>query len=357
MQSPTLKPYLKEMMTCTLCGFCKGVCPSFAELGWDPASARGRMLLAYGLLQKEIEPDTSVINALYQCTTCNDCYRKCPSKIKVVEVVEGARKDLVANRFGLEQHERIAETIKTTGNPFGEKKVDEGVKKADIGYFMGCLARYRQREIADATLSILNKLGANYTVLNEVCCGSVLQRTGWDRDFKGLVEQNLRRIKEAEVKRVIFSCAGCYRMFKLEYPKRAKFDFEPLHITEWLSQQNLKLKEFKKKITYHDPCHLGRHAKVYEPPRKILTSILGAEFREMEKNREEARCCGAGGGVKSAFPNVAEGIGRNRLEEAKFADYLVTSCPFCVSNLKSIEEKAKTGIAVMDISVLVDSLL
>lgn len=235
--------------------------------------------------------------------------------------------------------------------------MSEKARKAELGYFAGCLARYRQPEIADASLSILRKLGANYTVLDEVCCGSVLQRTGWDKDFKRLVDENLKKVRDLGVKQVVFSCVGCYRMFKLEYPKVATLGFEVLHMTEWLSQQNLKLKELNKRITYHDPCHLGRHAKVYDAPRKILTSIPKAEFKEMEKNREEARCCGSGGGVKSAFPAVSEGIGRRRLEEARFADLLVTSCPFCVSHLKGIEDKMKTGLTVMDLSVLVDRLL
>lgn len=357
-----LRKVKKELMTCTYCGFCKSVCPTFQKVGWDPSVARGRMILAYGLLQKDIPADPSVLEYLYQCTTCKDCERRCPSKISVVDVVESARRDLVAAGHMLPRHRAIVEKVAETGNPYGEKKsvpetLGSAPKKAKVGYFVGCTATYRDRALADATISILNKLGEDYTLIEEVCCGSVLQRIGVaEKEVEDLWEKNVQNIRSLGVETVVFSCAGCYRMFKEEYPKRFDLGFEVLHITEYLAGRKLDLGPYKGVITYHDPCHLGRHCHVYEAPRKVLASIPDAELREMPRNRETAACCGGGGGVRSAYPDLSKAIAGRRVEEASFADLLVTTCPFCVNNLKAGAEGMKAP-EIIDLVQLVDRLL
>jgi len=357
-----LRKVKKELMTCTYCGFCKSVCPTFQMVGWDPSVARGRMILAYGLLQKEIPADPSVMEYLYQCTTCKDCERRCPSKISVVDVVESARRDLVAAGHILPRHRAIVEKVERTGNVYGE---DRGVPetlssrphKAKVGYFVGCTATYRDKVLADSTLSILKKLGEDFTLIDEVCCGSVLQRIGVaEEEVERLWERNVESIRSLGVEKVIFSCAGCYRMFKEEYPKRFELGFEVQHVTEYLAGKDLKLKEMKGVVTYHDPCHLGRHCQVYDAPRKVISMIPGMELKEMPRNRETAACCGGGGGVRSAYPDLSKAIAARRVEEAAFADLLVTTCPFCVNNLKAGAE-GKRAPEIVDLVQLVDRLL
>ncbi|MCX6650235.1 MAG: (Fe-S)-binding protein [Methanomassiliicoccales archaeon] len=360
--APNLRKMRKELMTCTYCGFCKSVCPPFQKVGWDPSVARGRMVLAYGLLQKEIPADPSVLEYLYQCTTCKDCERRCPSKISVVDVVESARRDLVAAGHMLPRHKTIVEKVERTGNAYGEgKDVPEtlGSKphKAKVSYFVGCTATYRDRALADSTISILNKLGEDYTLLDEVCCGSVLQRIGVDEDeVEKLWERNVKAIRSLGVEKVIFSCAGCYRMFKEEYPKRFDLGFEVQHVTEYLAGKDLKLRPLKATVTYHDPCHLGRHCGVYDAPRQVLQKIPDIQFKEMPRNRDTAACCGGGGGVRSAYPDLSKAIAGRRVEEAAFADLLVTTCPFCVNNLKAGAE-GKDAPEIVDLVQLVDRLL
>ena len=301
-----LKEARHAMMTCTYCGFCKSVCPVYEGIGWDSSVARGRIILAYGLLNKDIPADQSVVESLYQCTTCKDCERRCPSGIEVVEVVERARRDLVANGKMLPKHRKLLESTLEHGNPYGERKgvaATLALKKrsASLGYFVGCTSTYRNRSIADATLSILNKLGEDFTVVDEACCGSVLQRIGGDEAaVKQIMERNVRSAADLGVEEVVFSCAGCYRMFKQEYPKFVDVPFKVRHISEFLADKDLKLKPLDKKLTYHDPCHLGRHTGVYDAPRKLLSQIPEAEFKEMPHNRETALCCGGGGGVRPA---------------------------------------------------------
>jgi Fe-S oxidoreductase len=358
-----LREVKKEMMTCTMCGFCKSVCPVFEDIGWDPGVARGRVILAYGLMQKELPADPSVIEALYQCTTCKDCERRCPSKVRVVDVVERARRDLVNAGKIMPSHRKVVDNILSFGNPYGDKRSVPEVfgqtpKKARIGYFIGCTSAYRNPGAAKATISIMTKLGEDFTLLNETCCGSVMERVGWsEEDVVKQMERNVQAIVDQGVEEVVCSCAGCYRMFKEEYPKHVTVPFKVRHVSEYLADKDLKLKTLQKKITYHDPCHLGRHSGVYKAPRAVLAKVPGAEFKEMPRNSAEARCCGGGGGVRSAYPELSEQIAGKRVTEANFADVLVTSCPFCVTNLKVGKDRTKAKVEIVDLVEFIDPLL
>jgi Fe-S oxidoreductase len=129
-------------------------------------------------------------------------------------------------------------------------------------------------------------------------------------------------------------------------------------LVQFLARQNLKLKPLPKRITYHDPCHLGRHLKIYDEPRKLIGMITEAQFVELAENKETARCCGGGGGVRSADPQAAQRIASRRVRAAsQIADIMVSSCPFCVSNLRFGNETIKLDIEIKDIAELVDDLL
>jgi Fe-S oxidoreductase len=351
----------KALNVCTMCGFCKSVCPSYKEIGWDTASSRGRVTMAYGLVNGDLPADESVIRNMYTCTTCADCVRRCPSKVDVVDIVETARADLVKNGHMLPKHKAMTDSIVKYGNPYREEKsVEEtlGVKrhKAEVGYFAGCTATYRSIKTSESTMSVLKKLGIDFTVVDEVCCGSVMQRVGYDNEYtETLFRKNVDAIKKLGVKTLVLSCAGCYRMFKTEYPKYVDVPFEVLHITEFLAKQDLNLKPLNATATYHDPCHLGRHCGVYEEPRQVIAKIPGLDFREMKYNRSLSHCCGGGGGVRSAFPEESLGISATRLDEAEGIDMIITTCPFCVSNLSA--GKGDRNVEIVDLIELVDRLM
>lgn len=353
----------KEMLVCTQCGYCRSVCPAFIDLGWDSSVARGRVILAYGMLKDRFDIDDSIVETLYQCSTCGDCERRCPSNVCIVDIIEKARKELVEEGHALDRHKKLAENIQKFGNPYGEsasraEQFEKTPKKAKVGFFMGCTPSYRNQNLAKASFSILDKLGEDYTVIDEVCCGSPLERIGWsDEDVKKLVDHNLESIEELGIEILLFSCSGCYNMFKNHYPKFRELKFKSMHITEYLAEKDLPLKEYHKTLTYHDPCHLGRHAKVYDAPRKIIEKIPGATFVEMEFNKDTARCCGGGGGLRAAFPDMSQRIAGKRVESAQFADVLLTSCPFCVNNLIVGKEFINSDIEIKDIVELVDELL
>ena len=170
-----------------------------------------------------------------------------------------------------------------------------------------------------------------------------------------LMQKNVNAIKAMGVKTLILSCAGCYRMFKLEYPKYVDVPFEVLHITEFLAKQDLNLKPLEGKITYHDPCHLGRHCGVYDAPRAVIQKFPGVDFQEMKFNKSTSHCCGGGGGVRAAFPEEAADIANTRLDEASFADVIITTCPFCVTNLAA--QVGERKVKVVDLVELVDERL
>ena len=356
-----LEEVRKAVNCCTMCGFCKSVCPSFKSIGWDSALSRGRIVLTYGLLTGDLQPDESLVRNMYTCTTCADCVRRCPSKVEIVDIIEMCRADLVKAGCILPKHKAMCENILADGNPFGEKQSREealGKKPhaAKVGYFAGCTATYRSKETARATMSILDKLGVDYTTLDETFCGSVMQRVGWPQeDVTKLMQKNVEAIKAMGVETLVLSCAGCYRMFKIEYPKYVDVPFEVLHITEYLARMDLKLKPMSGVVTYHDPCHLGRHCGVYEPPREVIAKIPGIEFKEMDFNRKTSHCCGGGGGVRSAYPEESMDIASTRLDEASFADVIITTCPFCVNNLDAAKGDRK--IQVRDLVEIIDELL
>lgn len=362
MKADRTKKLEKEMLTCTFCGFCKSVCPYFEDNQWDPSVARGKVILAYGLARGDIEPDDSVVKRIYQCTTCKDCERRCPSNISVIEIVKAARRDLVEAGHILPAHSKIIENIEQTGNPYGEtQEPDFGVpvRNADIGYFIGCTSRYRTKEIATHTVSILRKLGVDFTLVEEICCGSTLHRIGHRKeDIVEMMKANVDAVNRLGIKKLLFTCAGCLHMFKEEYVKHLDYDFEVEHVVQFLSRQELKLKPLRKRVTYHDPCHIGRHMKIYEEPRVLLRKIPEAEFVEMKENRDTARCCGGGGGVRAADPDAAQRMASRRVASAsEVADLLVTSCPFCASTLRFGNEHIEVDIDVMDITELIDELL
>ena len=219
-------------------------------------------------------------------------------------------------------------------------------------YFRGCTAREKLTSISKATERILKIAKIDYETLeDEKCCGSVLLRTGFLDDA---IEQMNGNLEDFEGKTILTSCAGCYKTLKEDYKKYLGVDLKVIHISQLLEQlikeNKINLKGNKDlKVTYHDSCHLGRHAGEYEAPRNVINSI--SKLVEMENNREKARCCGSGGGVKSAYGELSNSISDLRIREAKEtdADLLVSACPFCELNLSQNSD----DFEVLDLSEFV----
>ena len=269
---------------------------------------------------------------------------------------------------------KYTDHIMTEKNPYMEKNEDRlewlpsHIKlssDAKLAYFVGCTSSYREKNVAIATAEILNKLNVDFTILEkEACCGSPVYMTGQTKKAEILAQQNVDIFKDAGIEQIITSCAGCYRTWKDIYPNKFGLDhgIEIKHLPEFIRK---KLKngeinfnnEIDMKITYHDPCHIGRHMGIYKAPRDVIQEIPGIELIEMTRNRHNAWCCGSGGGVRSSFKDLSAFAAKERIEEAKEtkASALVSCCPFCLNQFKSNIENDE--IQALDLSELINKAL
>ena len=332
-----------------------------------------------GLVTGELAPSKSMADKIYLCATCRNCYVKCPPGLEIDKIVEAARFELVkAGVAPPEPHLKIAAEIKAKDNPLGEPKnkriswlsaSNTLPEKADVLYWAGCMASYRSQETAKATVKILSTAGVDFTMLgqDEGCCGSVLIRTG-QRELieNGYAKANVEKIAAKGTKTLVTACAGCYRTFKEDYRATlGALPFEVLHVSEYLERlikdgRIVFDKEMPMKVTYHDPCHLGRHMNVYESPRNVVKSIPGVTLVEMARNRLDSRCCGAGGGLRSAYRDLSINASAERLRLDALptgAEALVSPCPFCVINFKDGAKALGTKIEVLDLVELVSRAL
>jgi len=238
-------------------------------------------------------------------------------------------------------------------------------------YFTGCTSSYREKNIAKATVNALNKADISFDVLGEEewCCGSPLLRTGQREKAIEVARHNVEAIKKSGAKTVVTSCAGCYRTLKVDYPNllgKRNIKFDVIHSSQlfasMINEKKVSLENIGLDVTYHDPCHLGRHMEiydkpVYEEPRNVLGLI--ANIHEMPRNRENTWCCGSGGGVKSAFPDFALWTANKRIEEVESVGVstIVTTCPFCVRNLRDAIEVSNKPLKVIDLMELVEKAI
>jgi heterodisulfide reductase subunit D len=386
-------------------------CPSGIEYGWESRWNAGRIWIARSVLEGDLELNEEVRDEIMPCITCGMCASQCENKVPTVEVMEALRAAIYEAGVGLiPKHQLIRNLAEKNNNPYGGAAADrckwiqdlgEEFKdyinnpKADVAYFVGCTAAYRKQPIAISTIRVMKKLGVNFTILtDEVCCGSPFFRTGQRDMALKLAKQNLELFNK--FKTVIFSCAGCFRTMTIDYKNEFgddKVKYKTVHAVQWITEQlkagKIKLKEkpeFKDlPVTYHDPCHLGRHIgleiqkdlikksknlfmdsrkidqeieKWFQIPRDLISYIPGIKFREMYRNRMDSFCCGAGGGVRSGFSDFSLKTSALRLDEAEAvgAKAILTSCPFCVTNLRDAAEKFGYDIKVYEILELINEM-
>lgn len=356
---------LKAISHCFKCKLCSiadfhkagqewiSLCPSGTYHGFNSFYSPGRLELYREMLLGEIDQKTdALLQVAYACTLCGACYERCKQVSKVElknhEIFEEMRKTMAQRGWLPKVHLDIKKRMQDTHNAYGEPEKKFKSPGGDLLYFVGCTARYRENEIADSMIRILDGAGVDYSIMgSEWCCGSPLLRTGQAEEGKKFIEHNVEAIKKSGVKQMVFTCPGCLKAFKNDYPDMG---VELLHSSELINRlgDKLKLKDLDLKMTYHDPCHLGRHLGIYEAPREVLGNI-GVDIVEMKRNRETAWCCGSGGGVKSAFGDFALWAAKERAQEARNAgvEEIATSCPFCKRNLRD------GGIEVHDIVELV----
>jgi Fe-S oxidoreductase len=277
--------------------------------------------------------------------------------VEIIDIMRATRRAVVSLGIGVVPDAlRIsAKNIAGTGNPLGEAPEKRGdwakdikVKKftpsTQILYFPCCIPAYDPdvKRVSQATATILNKIGIDFGILGseEKCCGEAIRKAGYEDTFLSMAQSNIDLFNNNSVKTVVVSSPHCYHTFKNEYPELGG-RFEVVHITQYLASliEEGKLnfsKEINKKVIYSDPCYLGRHNGVYDEPRKILQSIPGLELIEFPDSREEAICCGGGGGRIWMETAKGERFSDIRVEQAleKGAAIMAMACPYCFLNYR-----------------------
>jgi len=355
---------------CIQCGTCTGGCPVKFRSPLNMRRLVRETFITANPASVFKRPE------LWACTTCSTCSLRCPAGVKNVEMIMGIR-NLLARQGDVPSSVREAlEHTFLHGNPWGRFKdrradwaMDLGVKvlgdeKSETLFYVGCTPSYdpRVQNISKALVKIFQKSGVDFGILGkkETCCGNEIRRMGEETLFKKLAKDNLALFKKLGLKRIITISPHCYNAFKNEYPEHG---IEVQHYTQvivgLLETGKLEIsKKLEITATYQDPCFLGKQNRIFDEPRKILSSIPGLNFIEMDRSRERSLCCEGGGGRMWAEGGT-EGSrnGEIRIKDAKAlgADLIATACPFC---LLTLEDAVKISgltdqIAVKDIAELV----
>ena len=423
-----LEDYYEDMQKCSRCSSCKyiplsllksarfsGGCPSIDYGKFHAYSASGRLIVAFSLLEGRCEYTDTFMDIVYKCPVCGMCDVSCKinTQLEPLQTALELRARLVEDGQLLPQHMPIIDSLRKEDNTLMMPKDQRGKwaegldvkdltkESAEVLFHAGCRFSFDE-ELWDAArggVALLRDAGVDVGIMGkeETCCGGKAYEMGYQGEFTKYAESNLENWAALGVKTVVTPCSDCYCAFVRRYPPVAKngTKVEVLHLTQYLDrlikEGKLKLtKAVPMKVTYHDPCHLGRMGEpyipwngvkkkirnqirvwdppkprqlgahgVYDPPRDILKSIPGLELVEMERIREYSWCCGAGGGVKEAYPDFALWTAGERIEEAKAtgAEAMVTACGWCERNFLDAVAERGDRIKVYDVVELVRQAL
>jgi len=404
---------LLDMGTCTECGRCQSQCPAWAtgkplspkqvilDLR-DHAFAKAPYLLAKTEAGREqltdqqkaeaerplVGKDNGVIDpdVIWSCTNCGACVEECPVDIEHIDHIDGMRRYqvLIESAFPVEAAGML-KNLENKGDPWGmgearraewmteldfEVPVVDGKIADDIEYlfWVGCAGALedRARKTTKAIATLLHTAGVKFAVLGpaETCTGDPARRMGNEFVFSMLAQQNIETLNEAAPKTIVASCPHCFNAIAKEYPQLGGH-YEVIHHTQLLARlveagKLTPTERIDEKLTYHDPCFLGRHNKIFTPPRQILEAVPGIEAEEMHRCKNRGFCCGAGGARMWMEERIGKRINTERIEEALALapDTISTSCPYCLVMLgdaiaeKKASGEAKETLEVVDVAQL-----
>lgn len=363
---------------CSQCGYCVDHCDQYYGRGWESQSPRGKWTFIKMVLEGDAEFDQKAVDTILACTTCEMCNRTCqldlPNESSWLKL-----RGLLVNERGYRTFppfEIMANTMRQQGNIWGNYAKDRDAwltdelravvkEKADYAFFPGCTSSFVEQDVARAGATLLKEAGIEFAYVGkeERCCGIPMLVAGrWDV-FAETARHNIEHMKKTGAKTVITTCPACWLVWEVYYRHWAEengidYPFHAMHYADVLAEK-IEAGEFKipydigRKVTYHDPCHMGRAGVRFEGPRTLINAIPGSNFREMRFNRYDAHCCGS---VLTlvADPDVAAEIGAMRVLEAidTGADTLITACPCCRVQLKISRDKKNLPIEIRDLATL-----
>jgi Fe-S oxidoreductase len=352
---PSLQEFAEDIYTCnrTRCGFCREECPIYRVKRLETYSSRGRMLVARGLMEGILEPSAEIQEVMDDCLMCGYCQARCA--LDNMEIFGAVRHELREAGFSSLKHERTATKILDEGTLFARPTPFRRVGTTPL--YLGCAYQSRPHEVK-TIVSVLEKVGIDPLVSDEVCCSYIVGAVGFDDEFEH-AQGRFHQVYGPHLdKEILTVCPTCTATLGGEYGLNAKHAL----VTVAEKLQEMDLKPLNRRVTYHDPCHLGRILGIVEEPRQILEA-LGLEVVEMEHHGIFSTCCGGGGGVLDVDRNLAIEISKNRIRDAAAVgvDTIVTACPTCQPTLLRgagrLANELDMFVDVLDLWELLDEAL
>jgi heterodisulfide reductase subunit D len=383
---------LFEMDACTNCRLCADVCPAACAAQSGELSAvyrlkglkqnlkarAGRLQRLFGSKPISAAELKHYADTVFRCTLCSNCEEVCPLGIRLKQLWLSLREEMVHARAYPAKIDAIRANLARSRNVFGEDNAERGewvedmrkppadlyVKpRAEVVYITGCVSAFfpLAQKIPIALAEIMDASGVDFTLLGqeEWCCGFPLLGAGLMEMFEEFRAQNLAAVKAKGARSVVFACPSCYQMWREYY----RSDLELLSAPEFLLRQvregRAPLQNLPLTVTYHDPCDLGRGARVFDAPREVIRAIPGVRLVELPHSRESCSCCGGGGNLEMVDAELAAKIAQQKIDEvlSTGAQAVVTSCQQCVRTMTSYVKRNKIRLEVLDIVQLVRKAL
>jgi Fe-S oxidoreductase len=363
----------RKLLSCIQCGTCSASCPTAYAMDYTP-----RQL--WQMLRLGLEAEILTSRTFWLCTVCKSCQVRCPRDIQITDMMVALKEyayrrgegvpaglmtlgETVTAHYNISGDDNVTRLIWSENLPDPPLGVSPPRRTAETVYFVGCVSSFYPRaySIPQSLVQVLGRADVEFTTLGgeEWCCGYPLYVAGMGARMAELARHNVERVRAVGAKRVIFTCPSCYYAWSHLYPETVDVSgLEFQHATEFmaelLAEGGLALGPVEEVVTYHDPCDLGRKSGVYDAPRQVLTSIPGLELREMAMVREAALCCGGGGDVETADPDVTLGVAAQRLAQvqATGAKYVVSACQQCKRTLQEGARKNRIRVRAIDVMEL-----
>lgn len=374
---PGVRAAQQLVLSCIQCGTCSSTCPTALAMDYTPRHL-WRMVKA-GLTDEVLNS-----SAFWFCTSCYACTNQCPRGIHPGETMLRLKQAVAEGEGGVmpENMARFGNTVVEYHNISGEANDTRLIwmenlaeterpagrvsrRDAQVLYFVGCVSSFypASYHIPQAFVQIMGRAGVDFTLLGgeEWCCGYPLLNAGMVEEMAETAEYNLNKAHELDIERIVMTCPSCFHAWHNVYPELLgrPLDIKVVHaaqlLAELIEQDHIEMGPLEKRVTYHDPCDLGRKGGVYEAPRFVLQHIPGVDFIEMREHGPNAACCGGGGNLEAVEPTLVNRVAEARIIQAQDsgAEVVASACQQCKRTLRSSARRTKTRMRVMDITELV----
>ncbi|RJR19443.1 MAG: (Fe-S)-binding protein [Desulfobacteraceae bacterium] len=362
-----------EFNQCIKCGLCQAACPVSSELMLEKFTPRGKVQLAR-FYAKALLPLTDNYRDIFsKCLLCGSCNVTCPSGVDIQSLFIYMRAEIARCRGVHPAFDKMIASLEKNKNISGEDNMERGdwtdqvpfFKKGNSSqmcetiYFVGCVSSFfpMAQKIPENLCRIMISAGEDFAVLggDEWCCGFPLLGAGLPEKIRDLAHHNIERVKAMGARKIIFSCPSCYRVWKEIYQTDLSLYSSAEFLEQLVLTKRIVFKELPVSVTYHDPCDLGRNTGIFDPPRNVLKAVPGLRLVEMENNKARSLCCGGGGNLESADPELSSRIAVKKIEEVlkTGTQTVITSCQQCLRSIKGRATKSRIDLKVLDLTDIV----